>query len=81
MARPSINSVQHAYDVIDAYGRALALLAKARAEVDAEPEHAAEYDCGINHPLDGISTVEAALEERIEALRMWLGVHDRDEAA
>ncbi len=80
MARAPISSVQQAYDVIDAYGRALALLAKARVEVDAEPEHAAEYECGTNHPLDGISTVEAALEERIEALRMWLGVHDREAA-
>lgn len=80
MARPTINSVHHAHEVTAAYGRALALLAKARAEIEAEPEHEAEYECGINHPLDGISTVEAALEERIEALGLFLGVHDREAA-
>lgn len=80
MARPSAADVQAAYDLIDAYQRAIHHLGAAYKEAESEPEHIAENDCDGDHPLDAISDAMAALSGHIDALRGWLGQHDREAA-
>ncbi len=79
MARPTAETVQAAYDLIESYQRAMKLLDAAYTETESEPEHVAEDDCS-SMPLDKISDAQAALSDRIDALRGWLGVHDREAA-
>ena len=76
----STTTIQAAHDVASAYAVALRHLAQARAAVEREPEHVAEDECGINHPLNCIADAEARLGERILALQCWLTVHDREAA-
>lgn len=74
-----MHTVQQAYDLIDAYRRALKLLAQAATEAESVPEHRAE-DEASGCPSDTISDARAHLAERIDLLRHWLAVHDREAA-
>lgn len=71
--------IEHAENVVAAYRRALALLDRARAEIESEMEHVEEQNIA-NAPLDTLADTEAALEKRIDVLSLWLGVHDREAA-
>lgn len=73
-------TVAAAYENIEAYQRALGLLAKAKAEIESEPEHVAENECDGGHPLDALSDCEAYLQNRIDALRSWIAPREREAA-
>ena len=74
-----MHTVQQAHDNIEEYRRVLALLAQADAALRLIPEHRAEDDASTS-PSDTISDAEAHLAERIDLLRGWLAVHDREAA-
>ena len=74
-----MHTVQQAHDNLDAYRRVLALLAQADAALRLIPEHRVEYDASTS-PSDTLSDAQAHLAERIDLLRGWLGVHEREAA-